>query len=57
MQRKTEKKDRKQKTGEVEHRGKKRLKRTGSGKIKLKKYMFHLENRQQQRKEGRKRQN
>ena len=35
--------------------GKERLKRIGSEKIKTQKYMFHLENRQQQRKQGRKR--
>ena len=35
--------------------GKERLKRIGSEKTKMKKYMFHLDNRQQQRKEGRKR--
>ena len=34
--------------------GKGRLNRIGSEKTKLKKCMFHLENRQQQRKEGRK---
>ena len=34
--------------------GKERLKRMVSKKTKIKKCMFHLENRQQQRKEGRK---
>ena len=32
----------------------KRLKRIGSERTRIKKYMFHLQNRQQQRKEGRK---
>ena len=35
--------------------GKERLKRVGSEKTKMKKCMLHLENKQQQRKEGRKR--
>ena len=35
--------------------GKERLKRIGSEKTKMRKCMFDLENRQQQRKEGRKR--
>ena len=39
----------------AEVRKRKRLKRIGSENTKIKKYMFHLENRQQQRKEGRKR--
>ena len=34
--------------------GKERLKRIGSEKTKMKKCMLHLENKQQQRKEGRK---
>ena len=54
MQRQTEEKDRKQKAGKVLHRKGKRQKRIGSEKTKIKKHMFHLENRQQQRKEGRK---
>ena len=49
MQRKTEEKGRKQNTG------KERLKRVGSGKTIIKKCMLYLENKQQQRKEGRKR--
>ena len=49
MQRKTEEKGRKQNTG------KERLKRVGSGKTIMKKCMLYLENKQQQRKEGRKR--
>ena len=36
--------------------GKERLKRVGSEKTKMKKCMLHLENKQQQRKEGRKQQ-
>ena len=44
MQRKTEDKDRKWKTGKVERRKRRRLKRTGPGKTKMKKYMFDLEN-------------
>ena len=48
MQRKTDEKDRKYKAGKVEHRNRKRLKRIRSQKTKIKKYMFHLENRQQQ---------
>ena len=55
MQRKTEEKDRKQKTGKVEHRKRTTGKKKGSEKAKIKKCMFHLENRKQQRKEGRKR--
>ena len=57
MPRKTVEKGRKQKTGKGEHRKRKRLKRIGCGKTKMTKYMFHLENRQQQRKEGRKQRN
>ena len=55
MQRKTEEKERKQKTGKIEDRKIKRQKRIGSEKTKMNKYMFRLENRQQQWKEGRKR--
>ena len=47
MQGKTEEKDRKQKIGKVEHRTRNRLKRIGSEKTKMKKYIFHLEIRQQ----------
>ena len=39
------------------YRKRKRQKRIGSEKTKIKKYMFHLENTKQQRKEGRKRRN
>ena len=46
MQRKTGEKDRKLQTCKVQNTGKKRLERTGSEKTKIKKYMFHLENRQ-----------
>ena len=47
MQRKTEEKDRWMK---VEGRKRKWQKRIGSGKTKLKKYIFYLENRKQQKK-------
>ena len=57
MQRKTEEKDRKYKAGKVEHRNRKRLKRIRSQKTKINKYMFHLENRQQQQKKQRHRWN
>ena len=43
MQRKTEEKDRKQKTGKVEHRKRKRLKRIGSEKTKMEKYVSFRE--------------
>ena len=44
MQRQTEEKDRKQKTGKVVYK-KRRQKRIGCEKTKIKKYgMFHLEN-------------
>ena len=45
MLRQIEKKDRKQKTGKVVYRNRKRQKRIGSEKNKIKKYMYHLENR------------
>ena len=45
MQRKTEEKERKQKTGKIEDRKRKRQKRIGSEKTKMNKYIFHLENR------------
>ena len=57
MQRKTEEKDRKYKVGKVEHRNRKRLKRIRSQKTKINKYMFHLENSQQQQKKQRHRWN
>ena len=57
LQSKIDVKDRKQKTGKVEHRKRKTMKSVGSEKTKIKKYMFHLNNRLQQREEGRKRRN
>ena len=45
MQRKTEEKERKQKTGKIEDRKIERQKRIGSEKTKMNKYMFRLENR------------
>ena len=46
IQRQTEERDRKQKTGKVVHRKRKRQEESiGSEKTKTKKYMFHLENR------------
>ena len=51
MQRKTKEKGRKQ---GKQNTGKERLKRVVSEKTKMKKCMLHLENKQQQRKEGRK---
>ena len=45
MHRKKEEKDRKQKTRKVEQGKRKRLKRIGSKKTKMEKYIFHLENR------------
>ena len=45
MQRQKKEKDRKQKTEKVVYRKRKRQKRIGSEKTKIKKYMFHLENR------------
>ena len=45
MQRKTEEKERKQKTGKIEDRKRKRQKIIGSEKTKMNKYMFDLKNR------------
>ena len=47
LQSKIDVKDRKQKTGKVEHRKRKTMKSVGSEKTKIKKYMFHLNNRLQ----------
>ena len=42
MQRKTEEKDRKQKTGKVDHLGKKNTEKDRSAKTKIKKYMLFI---------------
>ena len=48
MQRQTGEKYRKYKTEKVVYRNRKRQKRIGSENTKIKKYMFHLENKYQQ---------